>query len=111
MPQEETKETPKEEKKEPQDQPTTERPQVVFVLGGPGSGKGTQCANIVREYGFVHLSAGDLLREERKAGGTTGELIDKCIVEGTIVPVEITIGLLKKSNGKITTKRKMEIFN
>ena len=41
---------------------TSEKPNVVFVLGGPGSGKGTQCANLVREYGFVHLSAGDLLR-------------------------------------------------
>ena len=35
--------------------------QVIFVLGGPGSGKGTQCANIVRDYEFVHLSAGCLL--------------------------------------------------
>lgn len=29
---------------------------VVFVLGGPGSGKGTHCASLVRDYGFVHLS-------------------------------------------------------
>ena len=39
---------------------------VVFVLGGPGSGKGTMCAKIVDKYGWVHLSAGDLLRAERK---------------------------------------------
>ena len=44
------------------------RPMVLFVLGGPGAGKGTQCAKIVEKYGFVHLSAGDLLREERKSG-------------------------------------------
>jgi len=31
---------------------------------GPGSGKGTQCAKLVEEFGLVHLSAGDLLREE-----------------------------------------------
>ena len=40
----------------------TEQPKknhVVFVLGGPGAGKGTQCANIVRDYNFTHLSAGD----------------------------------------------------
>lgn len=42
------------------------KPIVLFVLGGPGSGKGTQCARIIKEYGFVHLSAGDLLREEVK---------------------------------------------
>ena len=42
--------------------------EVVFVLGGPGSGKGTQCAKIVDVFQYVHLSAGDLLREERQSG-------------------------------------------
>jgi UMP-CMP kinase len=37
---------------------------VVFILGGPGSGKGTQSALIEQNFGFKHLSAGDLLREE-----------------------------------------------
>jgi UMP-CMP kinase len=41
------------------------KPIVVFVLGGPGAGKGTQCERIVKKFGFKHLSAGDLLREER----------------------------------------------
>ncbi|KAJ3414957.1 hypothetical protein HDV05_005788 [Chytridiales sp. JEL 0842] len=77
--------------------------QVVFVLGGPGAGKGTQCANIVRDFGFVHLSAGDLLREERnRKGSPYGDLINEIIKEGKIVPLEITIALLhaamKKSN-------------
>jgi AAA domain len=31
---------------------------VVFVLGGPGSGKGTNCTKIVEKFGYVHLSAG-----------------------------------------------------
>lgn len=57
----------------------TEKPKVVFVLGGPGAGKGTQCANIVKQFGFVHLSAGDLLREEQKSPGSEyGQLIGKC---------------------------------
>ena len=34
------------------------------LSGGPGSGKGTQCAKIVETFGFKHLSAGDLLRRE-----------------------------------------------
>ena len=46
---------------------------VVFVLGGPGSGKGTQCANIVEHFGFIHLSAGDLLRAEIKSGSENGK--------------------------------------
>lgn len=75
-----------------------EKPKVVFVLGGPGAGKGTQCANIVKEFGFVHLSAGDLLREERNTPGTKyGELIEEHIRNGTIVPVEITCKLLERA--------------
>ena len=54
------------------------RMQVVFVLGGPGAGKGTQCANIVKEFGWCHLSAGDLLREERASGSADAELINSC---------------------------------
>ena len=45
------------------------KPTVIFVLGGPGAGKGTMCSKLVADYGFVHLSAGDLLRAARAAGG------------------------------------------
>jgi len=73
-------------------------PKVVFVLGGPGAGKGTQCKNIVETYGFVHLSAGDLLREERtKPGSEYGELIENYIRDGKIVPVDITCSLLERA--------------
>ncbi|KAK0537679.1 bifunctional uridylate/adenylate kinase [Tilletia horrida] len=68
---------------------------VIFVLGGPGSGKGTQCANLVKDYGFTHLSAGDLLRaEQERAGSEYGDLIRDCIKEGKIVPSHVTIALL-----------------
>lgn len=71
---------------------------VVFVLGGPGSGKGTQCAKLVQDKGFVHLSAGDLLRaEQQRKGSKYGELIAQCIREGTIVPQEVTVALLKNA--------------
>lgn len=73
------------------------KPQVVFVLGGPGAGKGTQCANLVRDFGFVHLSAGDLLREARQKQDDVGRMIDACIKEGSIVPVEVTVQLLKRA--------------
>ncbi|KAG1334307.1 UMP-CMP kinase 4 [Cocos nucifera] len=70
---------------------------VVFVLGGPGSGKGTQCANIVEHFGFTHLSAGDLLRAEIKSGSENGTMIQNMIKEGKIVPSEVTIKLLQRA--------------
>jgi UMP-CMP kinase len=71
---------------------------VIFVLGGPGAGKGTQCANIVRDYGFKHLSAGDLLREEQdRPESEFGEMIKSYIKEGQIVPMEVTIQLLENA--------------
>lgn len=74
------------------------KPLVAFVLGGPGSGKGTQCKMICEEFGFEHLSAGDLLRAERNLPGSQyGEMIEKHIQEGRIVPVEVTCNLLEKA--------------
>mgnify|MGYP002785322553 CR=1 FL=1 len=61
-------------------------------------GKGTQCSRLEKEFGLVHLSAGDLLRAERnRPGSEYGELINSYIREGRIVPYEITIGLLRKA--------------
>ncbi|XP_055906456.1 UMP-CMP kinase-like [Eupeodes corollae] len=75
-----------------------EKPKIVFVLGGPGAGKGTQCQRIVDKFGFVHLSAGDLLREERmRDGSEVGALIQDYIKNGKIVPVEITCSLIEKA--------------
>lgn len=77
---------------------TTEEALVIFVLGGPGAGKGTQCAKLVKDYGFKHLSAGDLLRDEQdRPGSEFGELIKSYIKEGTIVPQEITLKLLENA--------------
>ena len=71
---------------------------VLFVLGGPGAGKGTQCANLVRDYGFCHLSAGDLLRAEQdREGSEFGAMIKDYIRNGQIVPMEVTIQLLENA--------------
>lgn len=74
------------------------KPNVIFVLGGPGAGKGTQCEKLSDEFGIIHLSAGDLLREERaNPDSQYGKLIDTYIKEGKIVPVEISLGLLRNA--------------
>jgi UMP-CMP kinase len=74
---------------------------VVFVLGGPGSGKGTQCGLLKQRLGggctWAHLSAGDLLREERKKGGALGDLINARVASGQLVPSEVTCKLVENA--------------
>lgn len=59
----------------------------------------------MQEFGFVHLSAGDLLRQERDSGSKDGDLIASYIKNGQIVPVEITIALLRKAMERSETKK------
>jgi len=71
---------------------------VIFVLGGPGAGKGTQCAYLVREYEFKHLSAGDLLRKEQdRPDSQFGDMIREYLRDGKIVPSEVTVQLLENA--------------
>ncbi|XP_052176875.1 UMP-CMP kinase isoform X2 [Diospyros lotus] len=80
--------------------PTTTReklPFITFVLGGPGSGKGTQCLKIVETFGFSHLSAGDLLRKEISSNSENGAKILETIKEGKIVPSEVTVKLIQRA--------------
>ncbi|CDP05314.1 unnamed protein product [Coffea canephora] len=72
-------------------------PFITFVLGGPGSGKGTQCARIVENFGFTHLSAGDLLRQEISSNSENGAMILNTIKDGKIVPSEVTVKLIQKA--------------
>ncbi len=75
---------------------------VIFLLGAPGSGKGTECQKLVEDFGYEHLSAGDLLREERsKTDSQYSELIENHIKNGTIVPVEITCRLIERAMRQI----------
>lgn len=71
------------------------RKKIVFVLGPTACGKGTQCQLSVKNMNLFHLSAGELLREEIQNKGPKAELIQNIINNGTIVPVEITLGLIK----------------
>jgi len=68
---------------------------IVFVLGGPGSGKGTQCDKIVAKYGFTHLSTGDLLRDEVASGSARGKKLTEIMEKGDLVPLDTVLGLLR----------------
>lgn len=67
---------------------------VVFVVGGPGTGKGTQCKLISEKYGYTHLSAGDLLRAEISSGSQLGQQLKQILDEGKLVSSEITTSFL-----------------
>ena len=78
------------------------KPNVVFVLGGPGAGKGTMCELAESQLGWTHLSTGDLLRTAREAGGPTGTTIEEFITDGKLVPNEIVVTLLQDAMESIT---------
>merc|ERR1712232_1260975 len=75
---------------------------VLFVLGGPGAGKGTQSERIVDGYKSCHLSVGELLRNEGPRS-EHAELIESCLVSGSIVPVEISLSLLRQAMDREAT--------
>ena len=53
--------------------------------GGPGSGKGTQCARIVDKFQYTHLSTGDLLRAEVESGSERGKHLVAVMERGELV--------------------------
>ena len=68
----------------------------IVLLGAPGSGKGTQAARLKSELNLAHISTGDLLRAEVKAGTPLG-LQAKAVMEaGQLVSDEILLGMLKE---------------
>ena len=69
---------------------------IIFVLGGPGSGKSTLCKKLVENGDYYYLSAGDVLRRERELniGSKHSKMINDCISQGKIVPGIVTTKLL-----------------
>ncbi|KAL0848859.1 hypothetical protein ABMA28_013268 [Loxostege sticticalis] len=70
---------------------------IVWILGGPGSGKGTQCEKIIAKYGFTHLSTGDLLRAEVKSGSERAKCLTSIMERGELVPNDLVLDLLKEA--------------
>lgn len=66
----------------------------LILFGPPGSGKGTQSANIIQKYGLIHLSTGDLLRSEIGDKTPLGLEAKKFMDQGLLVPDEVVIGMI-----------------
>jgi adenylate kinase len=69
----------------------------VVLLGAPGSGKGTQCKQLVGKYGLLHLSSGDILRQERAEGSELGKKAQSYMDSGALVPDDIIIEMMIKA--------------
>ena len=67
---------------------------LVF-LGAPGAGKGTQAKRISEKYGIPHISTGDILRANIKAGTKLGKLAKSYIDKGALVPDEVIIKVME----------------
>ncbi|KAL7876576.1 hypothetical protein AOLI_G00115390 [Acnodon oligacanthus] len=84
--------------------PSRPRPKVILIIGGPGSGKGTQSLKIAERYGFEYVSVGELLRKKMIHNATSNRkwsLIAKIITNGELAPQETTITEIKQKIMKI----------
>ena len=69
----------------------------LILFGPPGSGKGTQSDKLVAKYGLIHLSTGNLLREEISKRTPLGIEAKSFVDKGQLVPDEVVIGMIDTS--------------
>lgn len=70
-------------------------PLKVMISGAPAAGKGTQCEKIVDRYNLIHISVGDILREEVKNGTAAGTKAKDYMDKGMLVPDEVVVEMVK----------------
>ena len=66
----------------------------IVIFGPPGSGKGTQSENLIKEYNLAHISTGDLLRKEISTNTQLGALAKSHMDKGELVPDDVIIGMI-----------------
>lgn len=66
----------------------------LVLFGPPGAGKGTQSQKLIEKYHLVHLSTGDILRNEITNGTELGLEAKKLMDQGLLVPDEVVIGMI-----------------
>lgn len=67
----------------------------IVLFGPPGAGKGTQSEKIISKYKLVHISTGDLFRKHLGEGTALGNLAQKYMDEGNLVPDEVVVGMVE----------------
>jgi adenylate kinase len=66
----------------------------IVLLGPPGAGKGTQAQRIAEATKLLHISTGDMFRENVKNETALGKLANEYMSKGELVPDEVTIKML-----------------
>jgi adenylate kinase len=70
-------------------------PSYIVLLGPPGAGKGTQAQKMARELNLVHVSSGDIFRENLKNETVLGKQVRQFMDQGELVPDDLTIAMIK----------------
>lgn len=83
----------------------------VVLFGAPGSGKGTQSAKLIDEYGLYHISTGELLRDHIARGTELGKIADSYISKGQLIPDELMIQILDKTLDEEAKGKKGVVFD
>ncbi len=77
----------------------------IVLFGPPGSGKGTQAAKLVEKYGIEHISTGDIIRSEIRAGTPSGKSVQEFIEKGQLAPDELVIRMIE---GYLSTHKEVK---
>ncbi len=77
-------------------------PNIVFVLGGPGAGKGTMCELAQHQLGWAHLSTGELIRADLATQGTAAAEAQASLAAGQLASSQYVVTLLKQEMESIT---------
>lgn len=83
----------------------------VVLFGAPGSGKGTQSAKLIDEYGLYHISTGELLRDHIARGTELGKIADSYISKGQLIPDDLMIKILDETLDREAKDKKGVVFD
>lgn len=83
----------------------------LVLFGGPGSGKGTQSARLIDNYGLYHISTGELLREHIKNKTDIGRTADEYISKGQLIPDDLMISIIESVLDKEAKDKKGVILD
>lgn len=77
----------------------------ILLMGPPGAGKGTQAAELVKEFAIPHISTGDMFRAAIKEGTALGREAKVYMDQGKLVPDSVTIGIVRERLAKDDCKK------